>query len=228
MALSDASGDPLTLSSGSHHLLSANGNPPSNSSTPVSNGQDPLTAASSGDCPTVDEDEDVIEKDAVCKVHQKHHNSHIVRRANRPTQNGGVVKLNGSLRDLSQSSAASSSPTTTDSQRLAKRHLPSTLSPSSSPPPLQAPPLCCQRCHFHSTLCCPCGQQECPLFQNPSTGPGPGSIPHPGTITCCPCCLSACTYPHPHPPHPSSPLCLHHHHHQRWQAHLQNHTPGIR
>lgn len=226
MALSDASGDPVALSNGGHHPLSANGNTPTNTSTPVSNGQDPLTAASSGERPTADGDEDVTVKDAACKVQQR---SHIVQRTNRPSQNGGVVKQNGSLRNLSPSSA-SSSPAVIDSQRLAKRHLPSTLSSSSSAPTLQPQPLCCQHCHFQSTLCCPCGQQDCPLFQNPATGPGPGSVPHPGAASSCPCCVSACTYSHPHshPPHPSSPLCLHHHHHQRWQEHLQNQTPGIR
>ncbi|XP_074471914.1 protein dispatched homolog 1 [Sebastes fasciatus] len=210
MALSDASVDPLALSNGGHHSLSANGNAPSDSSTPVSDGKDPLTATSSGD-------EDVLVKDAASKVEQR--SSRVVQRTNRPSQNGGVVKQNGSLRN---------SPAVTDSQRPAGRH----LSPSSSSPSLQPPPpaLCCQHCRFHSAPCCPCGQQECPLFQNPVTGPAPGSIPHPGTAPSCPCCLSACTYshPHPHPPHPSSALCLqHHHHHQRWQEHLQNQTPGI-
>ncbi|KAM7368252.1 hypothetical protein PAMP_014492 [Pampus punctatissimus] len=227
MALSDACDDPPALSNGGHHPLSVSGNAPSNTSTPVSNGQDPLTAASSGDG-----HEEPIVKDAASKVHQR---SHVVQRANRPSQNGGVVKRNGSLRNLPPSSASSSSssssPAVTDSQRLAKCHLPSTLSPSSPSSPLQPPPLCCQHCHFHSTLCCPCGQPECPLFQNPGTGPGPGSVPHPGSPPSCPCCLSACTYSHPHPhaPHPSSPLCLHHHHHQRWQEHLQSqtHAPGI-
>ncbi|XP_040919915.1 protein dispatched homolog 1 [Toxotes jaculatrix] len=223
MALSDAGGDPLALSNGGHHSLSANGNAPSNTSTPVSNDQDPLTAACSRDCLTADGDEDVAVKDVASKVQQQQQQRS--QRANRPSQNGGVVKQNGSLRNLPPSSSASSSPAVTDSQRLAKRHLPSTLSPSSSSPPLQPPPLCCPHCHFHSTLCCPCGQQECPLFQNPGTGPGPGSVPHPGTTSSCPCCLSACTYSHPHPPHSSSPLCLHHHHHhQRWQEHLQSHT----
>lgn len=231
MALSDASGDPLALSNGGHHPLNANGNAPSNISTPVSSGQeDPLTAAPGGDCLTADADEEVTVKDAASKVQQKQQRSHVVQRTNRPSQNGGVVKQNGSLRNLPPSSPASASPAVIDSHRLAKRHLPSALSSSSSTPSLQPPPLCCQHCHFHSTLCCPCGQQDCPLFQSPGTGPGPGSVPHPGTTSSCPCCLSACTYSHPHahPPHPSSPLCLHHHRHQRWQEHLQNQTPGIR
>ncbi|KAF7664328.1 hypothetical protein LDENG_00180430 [Lucifuga dentata] len=182
MALSDPSGDPLALSNGGHHPLSANGNATSHTSTPVSNGQDPLTAG--GDRLTVDAEEDVLVKDAASKTQQKQqrsHSPHAGHKASRLNQNGGVVRLNGS-----------------------------------------PPPLCCQSCHFHPALCCPCGQQECPLFQNPGTGPGPGLVPH-----SCPCCLSACTHPHPHPP--SSPLCLHHHHHQRWQEHLQNHPhrPGI-
>ncbi|KAK9531115.1 hypothetical protein VZT92_010559 [Zoarces viviparus] len=214
MALSDACGDPLALSNGGHHPLSANGNAPSSASTPVSGGQDPLTAA-----PAADGDKDAAAQDAAPKVQQR---SHVVQRANRPSQNGGVVvKQNGSLRK-----PPPSSPALTDSQRPAKRHMSSTLSSSSSSPSLQPPPLCCQHCPFHSAPCCPCGQQECPLFQNPA--PGPGSAPHPGTAPSCPCCLSACTYSHPHPPHPSSPLCLQHHHHQqRWQEHLQNQTPGI-
>ncbi|KAJ4929490.1 hypothetical protein JOQ06_005097 [Pogonophryne albipinna] len=202
MALSDASGDSVALGNGGHHNLSANGNGPSNHSTPVSSGQDPLTAA---DCLT-DGDQEVVVKDGGCKVQQR---SHVVQRTNRPSQNGGVVKQNSSLRNLPPSSP--------------KRHVSSSLSQSSSSHSLQPPPLCCQHCHFHSPLCCPCGQQDCPLFQNPGTGPGSG------TASSCPCCLSACTYSHPHahPAHPSSPLCLQHLHQQRWQEHLQNQTPGI-
>uniref|UniRef100_A0A7N6BEY6 Protein dispatched homolog 1 n=1 Tax=Anabas testudineus TaxID=64144 RepID=A0A7N6BEY6_ANATE len=218
MALSDANGDPVAISNGGHHPLSANGNAISNTSTPVRNGQDPLTAASSSDCLTADGDDDVSAKDVTSKVQLR---SHATQGTNRPNQNG-------SLRNLPPSSTPSSSPAITDSQRLAKGHLPSTLTtPSSSSPPLQ--PLCCQHCHYHSTLCCPCGQQDCPFFQNSTTGPGPGSVPHPGTTSSCPCCLSACTYSHSHPPQSSSPLCLHHHHHQRWQEHPQSHThaPGI-
>ncbi|KAK2890437.1 protein dispatched homolog 1 [Channa argus] len=224
MALCDASGDPLDLSYGEHHRLSANRNAPV--STAFGNSQDPLPAASSSDCPAADGGEDVALKDEASKVQQR---PHVVQRTNRTNQNGTVVKKNGSLRNYPPSQSASQSPTATDSQRLAKGHLPFTLAPSSSSPALQPPALCCQYCHFHSTLCCPCGQQECPLFQNPSTGPGPGSVPYPGNTSSCPCCVSACTYTHPHPPHPSSPLCLHHNHHQRWQEQLQNHThaPGI-
>ncbi|KAG7508766.1 dispatched-like 1 [Solea senegalensis] len=229
MALSDVSVDHLALSNGGHHPLCANGTAaPPNTITLVSNSQDPLTAASSSDG-----DEHVTVKDVPSKVHQKPQRSLVVQRANRPRQNGGVVKQNGSVRNLSPSSAPtanSSSVAVAESQRLAGRHPPSAHSPPpSSPPPLQPPPLCCQHCHVHATLCCPCGQQDCPLFQNPGTGAGtgPGSVPpHPGTTSSCPCCLSACTYthPHPHPPHSSSPLCLHQHHHQRWQEHLQSHT----
>ncbi|KAI4802316.1 hypothetical protein KUCAC02_020164, partial [Chaenocephalus aceratus] len=85
MALSDASGDSVALGNGGHHNLSANGNGPSNSSTPVSSGQDPLTAA---DC-LPDGDQEVVVKDGGCKVQQR---SHVVQRTNRPSQNGGVVK----------------------------------------------------------------------------------------------------------------------------------------
>ncbi|KAK5880468.1 hypothetical protein CesoFtcFv8_023492 [Champsocephalus esox] len=203
MALSDASGDSVALGNGGHHNLSANGNGPSNSSTPVSSGQDPLTAADS----LPNGDQEVVVKDGGCKVQQR---SHVVQRTNRPSQNGSVVKQNSSPRNLPPSSP--------------KRHVSSSLSQSSSSHSLQPPPLCCQHCHFHSPLCCPCGQQDCPLFQNPGTGPGSG------TASSCPCCLSACTYSHPHahPAHPSSPLCLQHLHQQRWQEHLQNQTPGIR
>ncbi|XP_069559161.1 protein dispatched homolog 1 [Brachyistius frenatus] len=211
MALSDANGDPLALSNGGHHPLGANGNAPSSSSSsssssaPAGGGSlEPLAAASGGDCLAADGDED-----AASEMQPR---SHVIQRANRPSQNGGVVKQNGSLRNLPPTPAA------TDSQRLARRHLPSAPSPSSS----SSPPLCCQHCHFHSALCCPCGQQECPLFQNPVPGSSSVPVPHPGAAPSCPCCLSACAYSHPL--HPSSPLSLHHHHHQRWQEHLQSQT----
>ena len=230
MALSNARGDPLALSNGGHHPPTDSGKAPSNNSTQVSNGHDPLTATCSNDCHTADGDEDVTVKDVVSKVEQKQQRSLVVQTANRPSQNGLVVKQNGSLRNLHPSSTEFSSPAVTDPQRLAKRHHSSTPSPSSSFPPFLPPPISCQHCHFNSTLCCPCGQQECSLFKNP--GPSPGSAPHPGTTSSCPCCLSACTYSHSHahPPQSSSPLCLHHHHHQCWQEQLQSHThaTGIR
>ncbi|XP_068610136.1 protein dispatched homolog 1 [Brachionichthys hirsutus] len=215
MALSEASGDPLAVSNGGHRPLGSNGTVRSNGSTPVSDGQDPLTAASSGDCPPADGD-DVI----ACM--------RSLQRTDRPGRNGSVVKQNGSLRSLlptaaASSSSSSSSSSVTDSQRLAQRHLPPTLSSSSSSPAPPPTPLCCQHCHFQSTLCCPCGQQECPLVQNPGSGPALGSAPHPGAAPSCPCCTYA--PPHPHTSHPTSPLCLHHHHHhhQRWQEQM----PGI-
>ncbi|XP_060948001.1 protein dispatched homolog 1 [Limanda limanda] len=230
MALSDVSGDPVACSNGGHHPLSSNGNAPSNTSTVVSNSQDPLTAACSSDCLSADGDEDVTLKDVASKVQQKQQRPAVFQRTNRLSQNGATVKRNGSLKNLPPSSTASSSSSSssaavTDSQKLAGSHPPSTHSSSSASPPLQPPPLCCQHCHFHSAFCCPCGQQDCPLFQNPSTGTVPGSVPQPGTTSSCPCCASGCTYSHPHshPPHSSSPLCLHHHHHQRWQEHLQSH-----
>ncbi|XP_068198912.1 protein dispatched homolog 1 isoform X2 [Antennarius striatus] len=218
MALSDASGDTLALS---------NGAVSSNTSTPVCDCQDPLTAASSGDCSPTDGDDDVTVKDAECIVQQKLQRSR--QRSDRLGQNGSVVKQNGSLRNLLPTSTASSSPAVADSQRPSKRHLPPALSQSSASPPPQSMPLCCQHCHFQSTLFCPCGQQECPLLQNQGSGPGLSSVPHPGAAPSCSCCLSSCTYAHPHPhtPHPTSPLCLHHHHHQHWQEHLQNQTPRI-
>lgn len=228
MALNDASGGPLALNSVRHRHLSASGN----TSTPVSNGQDPLTAASSGDCLSPDGHEDVMGKDAMCNIPQKQQRSDIVQRTNRSSQNqnGSEIKQNGSLRNLPPSSFAASPAAITDSQRLAKCHLLSTLSPASSSSPVQPLQHCCQHCHFHSTLCCPCGHQECQVFQKPGTGPGPGSVSHPGATASCPCCLSACTYSHHqlHTPHSPSPLCLHHHHQQRWQEHLQNQTTGIR
>lgn len=212
MALSDEGGDPLALGNGGPHPLSAGGNAASNPNTSVTNCQDPLTAASSGDCLAVDGDK---EKAASSKVQQKKPRSHVVQTAKRPSQNGGVVKQNGSLRNIPPSSTASS----TGSQTLAKRHLTSTS------PSLQPPPLCCQHCNFQSTVRCQCGQQDCPLFQNQGPGPGPGLVPHPGGPPSCPCCLPAGTYTQTHP-HPSSPACLHHHHHQPWQEHLQSPTHG--
>uniref|UniRef100_A0A3P8T2T4 Protein dispatched homolog 1 n=1 Tax=Amphiprion percula TaxID=161767 RepID=A0A3P8T2T4_AMPPE len=182
MALSDASADPLALSKGSPHPL--NGNRPSSPSRPISRDQDLLTAGK----------DNAAEKNGAPETQQR---SHVLQGTSRPSQNGGVVQQNGSLRNLQPSSSSSSS---SDSQRKARHHLPSSSSP----------PLCCKHCLFHSPLCCPCGQPDCPLYQ----GPGPAA-------PSCPCCLSACSYPHP--PHPSSPL--HQHHQQRWQE-LQNETHG--
>ncbi|XP_017287881.1 protein dispatched homolog 1 [Kryptolebias marmoratus] len=179
MALSGAGGDPLSLgNSGPRPRSSSSGNPPSCGS------QEPLAVGG-------DDGAGV----------QPQRRSH-AEREGRPSQNGGVLRRNGSLRSLSPPSAVSPSPAVKDPQRAA-RHPPS---PSSSPPPL-----CCPHCHFHPALCCPCGQQECAVFQSPTSDPRPGA-PAP-----CPCCLSACTYSHPH--HPSSPVPLHH---QRWPEHLQS------
>jgi len=208
MALSDAHGDPLALGNGGRHPLAANGHTPSS----AGGQQEPLAAADDGD--------------EASKVQQR---SHVIQRANRPSQNGNAVKQNGSLRNLpvsssSSSSSSSSPPALTDSRRPARRHLSSSPSPS-----LQPLPLGCQHCHLQSAApCCPCGQPECPLFQNAPAGAGPsGSAPYPGAAPSCPCCLNACAYSHPpHAPHPSSPLCLQHH--QRWQEHLQNQAAGIR
>lgn len=210
MALNDASADPPAITNGGHHPLS--GSPSSKASTPVCNGQDPLTAASSGDSLAADNDEDATAKDCSSDVQQR---PHVVHRAN-----GSVVKQNGLLRNISQSSVV------TDPQRLTNCHHISTLS---SPPPLQPRTLCCQHCHYPSTLCCPCGQPDCPLFQPTATGPGPVTVAHPGTTTPCPCCVSACTYSHLHTPHLNSTLCAHQHHQQqeqRWQEHLHSHAHG--
>ncbi|XP_037541198.1 protein dispatched homolog 1 [Nematolebias whitei] len=179
MALSDADGDPPSLSNGGPHPLSTNRTPPSCSS------QDPPSADESG-------------------VQPPH--------VERPSQNGSVLQQNGSLRNLPPPSAASPSPAVKDPQSPARHPLPSTLPPPSS--------FCCPHCHLRSTLCCPCGQQECPLFQSLT------SDPHQGTVASCPPCLSTCTYSHPH--HPSSPASLHHH--QRLQEHLQSpiQVAGIR
>ncbi|XP_068433710.1 protein dispatched homolog 1 [Clinocottus analis] len=180
MALSDSCGDPLALSNGGgQHPLAASGHAPSD--------------AGAAD-PFADGDE----------ASRDQQRSHVVQRANRPSQNGGVVKQNGSLRNLPPSASSSSS-----SSSPAKRHLSSSLSPSSSSPSLQPSPLCCQHCNLQAAPCCACGQPEC------------------GAAPSCPCCVSACTYSHPHPPHPASPLCLQHHHHQRWQEHLQNQAAGL-
>ncbi|XP_034555225.1 protein dispatched homolog 1 [Notolabrus celidotus] len=229
MALSDTICDHMALSSGEHHPLSAIGNAPLSNSTQVKNSQDPPTAVSSEDFLAPDEEENVIVKVGGSSLQQKRQRPHAVQRTNRSTQNGGVVKQNGSLTYLPPSSAPSTSPI--DSQRLGKRHLPSALSVCSPSPSLQTPALCCQRCRFQSPLCCPCEQQECLRFQNPGAGPvpGPSSIPNHGTNSSYPCCHSACTYsnPHPHPIHQSSPFCLHQHNHQSWQEHLQNQAPGL-
>lgn len=81
--------------------------------------------------------------------------------------------------------------------------------------------LCCQHCHFHPDLICPCGQPECPLQQNHGSGSRPGPLP---SSSSCPCYLSYSN----HQAHSVSPFCLHQHHQQHWQEHLQNQTAGIR
>ncbi|XP_060908600.1 protein dispatched homolog 1 isoform X2 [Labrus mixtus] len=226
MALSDAVEYPTAFSNGEHHPLSATGNDPSSSSTLNKNCQDPLTAASSDEHLTADGDQSVIgEKIGGSHFQQKKQKTHVIQRLNRPTQNGGVLKQNGSLTYLPPSSAVATTPTVTDSQRLGKRHLPSSLSACAPSTHLHTPPFCCQQCHFQSPLCSNCGQQECLRLQNPGAGPGASSIPNHGTTSACLCCHSACTYSHPHP-HPSSPFCLHQQHHQRWQEHVQNQAPG--
>ena len=217
MALSVANGDPLAQNNGGQNpLTSAN----------ISDSQGPSTATFAGDHPALDGGR----SGGACRLQQRLHAVPKTTGSNQ-SLNGSVVKQNGSLRNLASSCTAVSSPATvTDSQRPSKCHPSCTHSP---PPPV----LCCQHCHFRSTLACPClCQSERPLLQTPSTGPRSGSVPHHGSTPACPCCLSACTYSHhhhqTHPSHSASPLCLHHHqhhhHHQRWQDHLQSQTPGIR
>ncbi|XP_077408462.1 protein dispatched homolog 1 isoform X1 [Vanacampus margaritifer] len=226
MALSNAIDDPLAPSSEGHPLV-GDGNAPSNPSTPDGDVQEPITAASNGDGLTAEAVEETSVRNAACRQLQKKPRSH-VQRTNRPTQNGGVVKQNGTLRTLPHPTATATSPNVTDSQTLSKRHLSSAPSPSS--PCLQPSPFCCQQCNFHS-FCCSCGQQDCPRLQIPGTGHGPGLVPHARSPLPCSCCTPACTYSHPrtHITHPTTPLCLHHHSHQPWQEHLQSstHPTGI-
>lgn len=110
----------------------------------------------------------------------------------RPSHNGGLAIQNGSLRNLPPSS-----------------------------PSIQPQSLCCQHCHFHPDLICPCGQPECPLQQNHGAGSRLGPLP---SSSSCPCYLSYSNHPH----HSASPLCLHQHHQQSWQEHLQNQTARMR
>ncbi|KAF3849523.1 hypothetical protein F7725_019242 [Dissostichus mawsoni] len=157
MALSDASGDSVALGNGGHHNLSANGNGPSNSSTPVSSGQDPLTAA---DCLT-DGDQEVVVKDGGCKVQQR---SHVVQRTNRPSQNGGVVKQNSSLRNLPPSSP--------------KRHVSSSLSQSSSSHSLQPPPSAASTVTSTPPCAAPVDSRTAPSSRTQAQAQGPGRL-HP-------------------------------------------------
>lgn len=217
MALTDSSGDPLLLSNGGHHPFSASGNAPSATSTENRSHLDPLSAACSCDLLPAERDGDMAVRNGAVKLQQGAH----VQRASRPVQNGGLVKLNGSLRNIPPSAAASPSSAVTDSQKPNRLHVASTLSPTAPSA------LCCPHCHFHSTLCCPCGQPDCPLVRSPAASPGPCASPQPGSTSSCPCCLSTCTYSHHLPHHQASPMSLHH---QRWQEHLQSqiHPPGIR
>lgn len=226
MALSDAVDNSMAFSNGEHHPLSATGSDPLSNSTLVKNCQDHPTAASSEDCLTAEGLQNAIVKVGGSNLQQKTQQPSVIQRANRPTQNGSVVKQNRSLTYLPPLSAVSTSPTVLDSQRLGKRHLPSTLSACSPSPHLQSTPFCCQHCHFQSPLCSQCGKQECPRLHNLGACQGPNSIPNHGTSSSCLCCHPACTYSHPHPPHSSAPFCLHQHHHQCWQEHLQNQAPG--
>lgn len=217
MALSDTSGDPLALGCRNQHPLLAKGNAPSGTSTAVGSSRDPLTAASSPDNHPAEGGEDPT---VLAEAQTLQQRSHAVQRADRPCQNGGVLKQNGTPRSILPSPSSFPAP---DPKRGVGHHY---SSPTCSPP-LQ--PVPCQHCHLHSALCCPCGQQDCPIFKSQGTGSGSSSGPspgsHPGTASCC---LSACTYCHLHPHHPSPQLSLHHH--QRWQEHLQSQTqaPGIR
>ncbi|XP_054900268.1 protein dispatched homolog 1 isoform X3 [Poeciliopsis prolifica] len=215
MALTDSSGDPLLLSNGGNHPFSASGNAPSAISTEERSHLEPLSAACSCDLLPAERDGELAVRNGAVKLQQGAH----VQRASRPVQNGGLVKLNGSLRNLPPSPAAFPSSAVTDSQKPNRLHLASTLSQTAPSA------LCCPHCHFHSTLCCPCGQPDCPLVRTPAS-PRPCSSPQPGSTSSCPCCLSTCTYSHHLPHHQASPMSLHH---QRWQEHLQSqiHAPRI-
>lgn len=208
MDLTDTRAKPLLLSNGGHHPLSACGNACSGSNT-ESSSQDPLSAASTCNCLPSERDGDMEVMNGAVKLQQGPN----VQRPNKQVQNGGVIKQNGSLKNHSPSPAASSSSAVSDFQKPSRLHLASTLSPTSSSV------LCCPHCHFHSTLCCPCGQPDCLLDQSPATGQGPCSSPPAGTASPCPCCLSTCRYSHPLPHCHASPMSVHH---QRWQEHLQS------
>ncbi|XP_014829226.1 PREDICTED: protein dispatched homolog 1 [Poecilia mexicana] len=216
MALTDSGGDPLLLINGGHHPFGASGNAPLGTSTEDRSHLDPLSAACSCDLLPPDRDGDMAVRNGALKLQQ----GAPVQRACRPVQNGGLVKLNGSLRNLLPSPAASPSSAVTDSQKPNRLHLAPTLSPTAPSA------LCCPHCHFHSTQCCPCGHPDCPLVQSPAASPGPCSSPQPGSTSSYPCCLSTCTYSHHLPHHQASPMSLHH---QCWQEHLQSQirAPGI-
>uniref|UniRef100_A0A3Q3D8W9 Protein dispatched homolog 1 n=1 Tax=Hippocampus comes TaxID=109280 RepID=A0A3Q3D8W9_HIPCM len=220
MALSDAVDD-HPAPSGEGHPLGTGGNAPSNNGTQDSSFQEPHAAASKGDDLSAEAHEETSLRNAARRQPQKKPRSH-VQRTNRPSQNGGVVKQNGSLRTLPRPTAAAApSPAVTDSQTLAKRQLSSAPSPPS--PCLQPAAPCCQQCHFHS-FCCPCGQQECPPLQIAGMGHGPGLAPHSRSPLTCSCCPPACNYSHPRPhlTHPTTPHHLLHHSHQPWQDHFES------
>nr|XP_057946457.1 protein dispatched homolog 1 [Doryrhamphus excisus]XP_057946465.1 protein dispatched homolog 1 [Doryrhamphus excisus]XP_057946475.1 protein dispatched homolog 1 [Doryrhamphus excisus]XP_057946484.1 protein dispatched homolog 1 [Doryrhamphus excisus]XP_057946491.1 protein dispatched homolog 1 [Doryrhamphus excisus]XP_057946501.1 protein dispatched homolog 1 [Doryrhamphus excisus]XP_057946507.1 protein dispatched homolog 1 [Doryrhamphus excisus] len=208
MALSDASDDLLAPISEGHHPLNAHGNAPSSTGPADSNNQEVTTAAPCG------EEGLTGTRDGECGQLHKTPGSHVPQKANKPTQNGGVVKQNGSLRTRTLPLPDA----TTDTPRLTQHQL-----PPSSTPSIQPPQLCCQQCHFRSTLCCPCVQQDCPLYPGPGTGHGPGMVAHTGSPPTFSCCPPSCTYSHPRCSHPPTALCLHRHH-QPWQEHLQSPT----
>ncbi|XP_051909289.1 protein dispatched homolog 1 [Hippocampus zosterae] len=218
MALSDAF-DNHPAAGGEGHPLDAGGNAPSNSDAQDGSFPEPRAAASNGADLSAEAREETSLRNAARRQPQKKPRSH-VQRTNRPSQNGGVVKQNGSFRTLPQpttptATTAPPSPAVTDSQTLAKRQLSSAPSPPS--PCLQPGAPCCQQCHFHS-FCCPCAQRECPPLQIAGTGHGLNSAPHSRSPLTC-----SYSHPRPHLTHPTAPLRLHGHH-QPWQEHLQSST----
>ncbi|KAJ0027012.1 hypothetical protein NQD34_018012 [Periophthalmus magnuspinnatus] len=160
MALNDASIDPPAFTNGGRHSHSCgSGHSSPKSGTAVGNGQDPLTAASSGDSITADNDDDgsSIKKTQENPVHK----------VTKPNQNGSVVKQNGSLKHIS-------------TQKLTK---------CQQSLPLQHRSVCCQQCHYPTILRCPCGQPDCPLFKTnpgPCTLPPAGNTTN--CPCCAPAC----------------------------------------
>ncbi|XP_077443133.1 protein dispatched homolog 1 [Stigmatopora argus] len=225
MALSEAVDDPLAPSSKGHHPLGTNENASSITSIQAITGQVPITAASNGDSLIVEDEDTSVRNAASGQLQATQKEIMHTQRTNRPTQNGGIVKHNGTLKIPLNPTGIASTPTVSDSQTQAKRYVSSTPSPC-----LHPSALCCEQCYFHS-FCCPPGEHDCPLFQIPGKGNRHTLVAQARSQRTCSCCPPACTYSHCRPDltHPTAPHCLHYHNHQPWQEHLQSstHPTGI-
>ncbi|CAL9692174.1 unnamed protein product [Knipowitschia caucasica] len=158
MALNDARADPPAFTNGGRHSRSCGSVHSSpKSETTVCNGKDPLTAASSGDSVTTDNDDD---SSGIDKTSENPH------KPNKPKKNGSVVKQNGLLKHISSPKSQQALPLQPRGVCCKQCHYPSVL------------PLCqCGQpdCPLFNTLPVPCvragSSQTCPCCAPPCSYP---------------------------------------------------------